>query len=324
MSSSIGIDIEKAANLLKAGELVAIPTETVYGLAGNALNEKAVTKIFEAKNRPAFNPLILHFANVEQLKQLGLALPPLAEKLAARFSPGPLTFVIPTSEAIPGIVTAGTAAVAVRFPNHPVTIQLLQALAFPLAAPSANPSGYVSPTSASHVANQLGRQVAYILDGGDCTVGLESTIISFLEPEPRLLRHGGVPLEAIEAVIGPLKLPPSGFVDNPIAPGMLARHYATRHPLKLGSLRELVPAALEKLPSNQLIIIGFKEGSGVVPSTHQFILSPEGSLAEAASKLFTALRLADSMDIKLILAEEFPEEGLGRAINDRLRRAANL
>lgn len=322
MSHSMGTDIQKAAALLRAGELVAIPTETVYGLAGNGLSEEAVLKIYQVKNRPQFNPLILHVANYQQLQQLGLELPPAAQKLAARFCPGPLTFVIPASDQIPGIVTAGTPAVAIRFPNHPLTLQLLQELDFPLAAPSANPSGYVSPTTAQHVANQLGNRVAYILDGGDCQVGLESTILSFLEEQPRLLRYGGIPLEAIEAVIGPVALPPEGFVDNPVAPGMLARHYATRHPLHLGNIQSLLQEALTSYLPKQIATISFQQDLPGIPSTNQFILSPSGDLQEAARRLFGTLRLADSMDISIILAERFPDEGLGRAINDRLQRAA--
>lgn len=323
MNSSIGADLEKAANLLRAGELVAIPTETVYGLAANALLDEAVIKIYQVKNRPQFNPLILHFANFQQLKACGLDLPPTALKLAARFSPGPLTYVIPASSSIPGIVTAGTPAVAVRFPNHALTLELLQKLEFPLAAPSANPSGFVSPTRASHVAAQLGESIPYILDGGECSVGVESTIISFLEEQPRLLRFGGIPLEAIEAVIGPVSLPETGYVDNPIAPGMLARHYATRHPLQIGRLPDLLPAALEQYPPNEIVSISFTELLSDIPTTNQFILSPNGHLPEAARRLFAALRLADEMNISLILAAEFPEEGLGRAINDRLRRASS-
>lgn len=322
MDSTIGKDLKKAADLLKRDELVAIPTETVYGLAGNGLSEAAILKIYQVKNRPQFNPLILHFANYHQIKQAGLELPPKAQELAAKFSPGPLTYVIPTSTQIPSLITAGTPAVAIRFPNHPLTLELLQTLDFPLAAPSANPSGYVSPTNADHVAAQLGNKVSYILDGGDCQVGLESTIISFLEEKPRLLRYGGIALESIEAIIGPVSLPQEGYVDNPVAPGMLARHYSTRHPLQLGNLNELVPNALKEFAPGKIATISFMDFFAGVPSTHQFVLSPEGSLPEAASRLFGALRLADEMNIELILAEKFPEEGLGRAINDRLKRAS--
>ncbi|MBL7769860.1 MAG: threonylcarbamoyl-AMP synthase [Flavipsychrobacter sp.] len=322
MSNSIGSDIQRAADCLRAGDLVAIPTETVYGLAGNGLSEEAVLKIYQVKNRPQFNPLILHFANYQQLKQLNLELPPKAQALAARFSPGPLTYVIPASSQIPAIVTAGTPAVAIRFPNHPLTLELLQQLEFPLAAPSANPSGYVSPTTAAHVANQLGDKVSYILDGGDCQVGLESTILSFLEEQPRLLRYGGISLEAIEAVIGPVALPPEGYIDNPVAPGMLARHYATRHPLKFGKIADLTVEALKNYAPHQIATISFQQEIPGIPDTNQFILSSNGELPEAARRLFSALRLADSMNIAVILAERFPDEGLGRAINDRLLRAA--
>ncbi|ULQ57212.1 threonylcarbamoyl-AMP synthase [Flavihumibacter rivuli] len=318
MAMNIGKDVKLAAQNLRKGELVGIPTETVYGLAGNALSEDAVLKIYAAKNRPQFNPLILHIAHIDQLNKLGLSLPFKAMELAARFSPGPITFLVPKSEKIPDIVTAGTPAVAIRIPDHPLTLELLREIDFPLAAPSANPSGYVSPTTALHVFEQLGDMVSYILDGGECRVGLESTIISFLGEEPELLRYGGAPLEAIEAVIGPVKLPEKGYSDNPVAPGMLARHYATAHPLLLGNMNSL----LEQHQGKRLATISFREEAKGIPATHQFILSPSGSLEEAAKRLFAAMRMADSMDIDLIIAERFPEQGLGKAINDRLNRAS--
>ncbi len=318
----MGTDIQKAADILRKGGLVAIPTETVYGLAANGLNPAAVVKIYEVKQRPQFNPLILHFASAAQLPALGLHLPPAAQALAAQFSPGPISFVIPASDQIPGIVTAGTPAVAVRFPDHPLTRALLRELDFPLAAPSANPSGRVSPTTAGHVAEQLGDQVDYILDGGPCSVGLESTILSFLEEKPRLLRYGGISLEAIEACIGKVELPVAGYVDNPVSPGQLARHYATRHPLLLGNAQELLQTALDKTPPNRIATISLQDEFPQIPTTHQFQLSAGGHLNEAASRLFAAMRLADEMNIDLIIAQRFPDEGLGRAINDRLQRAA--
>ncbi|WP_205410066.1 L-threonylcarbamoyladenylate synthase [Flavihumibacter solisilvae] len=322
MMTTIGTDIRMAAELLNAGNLVAIPTETVYGLAANALDESAVVRIYSVKNRPQFNPLILHVANIGQLEKLQLRLPAAAQQLAERFSPGPLTYVIPTSPLIPGIVTAGTPAVAIRIPQHPLTLELLRQLDFPLAAPSANPSGYVSPTTAQHVAEQLAGKVSYILDGGTCEVGLESTIISFLEEKPRLLRFGGMPVEAIEAVIGKVDLPESGFVDNPVAPGMLARHYATRHPLLLGDAADLVSRARSQNPGTRIATISLSRTFNAIPATHQFILAEDGNLEEAARKLFHAMRLADTMDIDLIIADKFPDSGLGKAINDRLRRAS--
>ncbi|GAO43467.1 L-threonylcarbamoyladenylate synthase [Flavihumibacter petaseus] len=319
----MGTDIEKAAALLREGALVAIPTETVYGLAANALNEAAVVKIYQAKQRPQFNPLILHVADAAQLDALNLSLPAAATRLYEQFSPGPLTYVIPSSSKIPGIITAGTPAVAVRIPQHPLTLRLLKTLDFPLAAPSANPSGRVSPTTAAHVAEQLGDKVAYILDGGPCRIGVESTIISFLEDQPRLLRYGGVAVEAIEKLIGPVARPEKGYVDNPVAPGQLARHYATRHPLQLGNAATLIREALRSDPIPRIASISLNSIFPELPDAYQFRLSASGSLEEAASRLFAAMRLADDMDIDLIIADRFPEEGLGLAINDRLQRAAN-
>jgi L-threonylcarbamoyladenylate synthase len=314
----LGQDIAQAATFLRAGELVAIPTETVYGLAANAFDAMAVAKIYEAKKRPQFNPLIIHTDSLEKLQSFGIHLPSSALRLAAHFSPGPLTYVVPTSNIIPDIVTAGTNAVAVRIPNHALTLSLLAQLDFPLAAPSANPSGFVSPTTAQHVAAQLGNEVAYILDGGAASVGVESTIISFLEPKAEILRFGGLALEDIETQIGEVKIPSKGFSDNPVAPGMLARHYATRHPILLGNVSE----RLKPYAPNDVAVISFRQKYDQIPDNQSFALSPKGNLAEAASQLFATMRQADALDIKVILAEIFPDEGLGRAINDRLKRAA--
>ncbi|HPZ87484.1 MAG TPA: L-threonylcarbamoyladenylate synthase [Flavihumibacter sp.] len=320
----MGTDLDLAAEKLAAGELVAIPTETVYGLAANGLDPLAVAKIYAVKNRPQFNPLILHFANLAQIEKLGLHFPPKALALARVFSPGPLTYVIPANENIPDIVTAGTGAVAVRIPNHALTLQLLERLPFPLAAPSANISGSVSPTSAQHVEAQLKDKIAYILDGGPSEVGLESTILSFLHNEPQLLRYGGISIEQIESVIGEVKKPDGGFVDNPVAPGQLARHYATRHPLELGDAAALISAAHNRDPIPRIASISLNRSFDALPSAYQFQLTPEGKLDEAASRLFAAMRQADDMDIDLIIADRFPDEGLGIAINDRLSRAATL
>lgn len=318
MIANIGIDIKYAKNLLQNGELVAIPTETVYGLAANAFNPKAVTKIYEVKNRPSFNPLIIHTNSIDKLNDWGLTLPEKAFQLANIFSPGPLTFVIPKSDKIPDIITAGTKAVAVRIPNHTLTLSLLEDLDFPLAAPSANPSTFVSPTTALHVAQQLGDKIPYILDGGASKVGLESTILSFLDETPKVLRFGGLALEAIEEIIGKVQLPEQGFSDNPVAPGMLARHYATRHPIILGNPEQ----SFSKFDFNEIAIISLSKKYELVPDNQQFILSTNGDLAEAATNLFAAMRKANELKIKVILAEVFPNIGLGRAINDRLKRAA--
>lgn len=314
----VGTDISLAATYLMNGDLVAIPTETVYGLAANAFNVEAVTAIYKAKNRPQFNPLILHTHSIEQLENWGLVIPEKMKQLAVHFSPGPLTYIIPKSAIIPDIVTAGTDAVAVRIPNHPLTLELLRAFDFPLAAPSANPSGFVSPTNAWHVNEQLGDKVSYILNGGDCSVGVESTILSFLEDTPAILRYGGLAVEDIEAVIGKVALPSEGFVDNPVAPGQLARHYATRHKLIVGNpLKYLNYYAPERIG-----VLSFSSVYTEIPIRNQLVLSVDHNIDEAAQQLFAAMRTIDTFDIDIIIAELFPEEGLGRAINDRLKRAS--
>jgi L-threonylcarbamoyladenylate synthase len=319
----VGTDLQTAISFLQQGQLVAIPTETVYGLAANAFNPDAVAQIFAVKNRPSFNPLIIHTNSLTRLNDWGLQLPQKMLLLAEHFSPGPLTYVIPKSHLIPDIVTAGTPAVAVRIPNHPLTLELLSKLDFPLAAPSANPSGYVSPTTAQHVNQQLGNTLPYILDGGACEVGVESTIISFLNDTPTLLRYGGITLEQLEKVIGKIIDKPGEagdeiLTDNPVAPGQLARHYATKHVLIHGDPKK----NFDQFNPQKTAIISFKTNYTQVPQNLQFVLSPQGNLTEAAQKLFAAMRMVDELDVDVILAEKFPDEGLGKAINDRLKRAS--
>lgn len=316
----VGTDLNIAIKFLQQGELVAIPTETVYGLAANAFDEKAVVKIYHVKNRPQFNPVIIHTDSIEKLKKWGLQLPEKMLMLASKFSPGPLTYVIPKSDRIPDIITAGTDAVAVRIPNHPLTLELLGRLDFPLAAPSANPSGFVSPTNAFHVHEQLGDKIKYILDGGECKVGLESTIISFLDEIPTILRFGGLSLEKIEEVIGKVNTvyTSRGAETKPVAPGMLSRHYATQHKLVFGD----IDSHLHYFKHDRIGIISFYKKYEFIDDEKQFTLSRDKNLDEAARKLFSAMRDIDKLDIDVILAEKFPDEGLGRAINDRLKRAS--
>lgn len=316
-ASLIGKDIEKAIALLRADELVAIPTETVYGLAGNAFSDVAVAKIFAAKNRPSFDPLIVHTGRYERISELVLDIPAPARKLAAAFMPGPLTLLLPRRERIPDIVTAGSPIVAVRVPDHPLTLQLLEALDFPLAAPSANPFGYISPTRAEHVVQQLGDRIAYILDGGPCTVGVESTIVGFPEGQPTVFRKGGISVEDIEAQIGPVQVREHS-TSNPHAPGMLKSHYAPGVPVLLGDIPEL----LEQHAGKHIGLLTFQDRYKEVPEERQVVLSPGGDLTEAARHLFSGLRYLDQLPLDLIIAETVPEQGLGRAINDRLRRAA--
>lgn len=311
----IGSNIDHAASLLRAGELVAIPTETVYGLAAHALQEDAILKIFAAKNRPHFNPLIAHVDSWEKAQQFIQGFPPLAKSLADAFWPGPLTMLLPRAAHIPDLLTAGSPLIAIRVPAHPLAQALLARLDFPLAAPSANPSGYISPTQPAHVAAQLGDKVSYILDGGPTDVGIESTIIGFNEKgEGMLYRLGGLSLEAIEKVSGPLHMLPK-IQDQPSSPGQLKSHYAPRTPLVMNSSPELQPDL------QQIGAIRFKQALPTIPISQQIVLSENGDVAEAAKKLFAALRDLDSRGYDLILAERFPEIGLGRAINDRLERA---
>lgn len=321
MQTTIGTDINYAVELLQKGELVAIPTETVYGLAGNALNEEAVLKIFNAKNRPQFNPLIIHLASVGLLKNYVTHIPAKAKILADKFLPGPLTFLLPKKNIIPDLVTAGSDKVAIRIPNHPLTRELLGKLNFPLAAPSANPFGYVSPTSAQHVYDGLNGKISYILDGGECTVGLESTIIRFDENENVIVhRVGGVALEEIEKILGEKVKLQTQAHEMPDAPGQLKSHYATHTPLIVGDADSLIKQHLE----NKIAVISFKNSYNSKDIIQQYILSPSGNLDEAAKNLFKTLREVDTINADIIIAEKFPDERLGRAINDRLNRAQHI
>lgn len=293
--------------------IVAIPTETVYGLAANAFDESAVLKVFEAKQRPSFDPLIVHVGSLGDACSVVRELPPGAEALMHAFWPGPLTLVLPKRAEVPDVVTSGLDTVGVRMPAHPLTRALLARLGFPLAAPSANPFGYVSPTTAQHVAEQLGERIPYILDGGPCAVGVESTILGWEDGRWVLYRPGGIALEDIEAVIGSVAQAVKQVL--PAAPGMLESHYAPRKPVHVGD----IDALLRRFAGRRIGIISFRQEH---PGHRCEVLSERGDLAEAARNLFAVLRDLDASECAVILAERFPDEGLGRAINDRLRRAA--
>ncbi|MDH5397497.1 MAG: L-threonylcarbamoyladenylate synthase [Cyclobacteriaceae bacterium] len=314
----IGGDIHYAADLLKKGEVVAIPTETVYGLAANAHDSMAVTHIFKIKERPFFDPLIVHTWSIETAARYVLDFPDVAMKLARAFWPGPLTLILPKKDLIPDIVTSGLDTVGLRIPDHPLTLALLKLTDLPLAAPSANPFGYVSPTTPRHVADQLSGKIDYILDGGPCRVGLESTIVGFEEDIPIVYRLGGITVEKIEKVIGKVVIR-SHSTSNPKAPGMLKSHYAPKVPLLFGDISELLPQHSGK----KVALLTFREMSGLA-GVKNIALSPAGNLEEAAQNLFRVLRSFDHADIDLVLAAPFPDHGLGRAINDKLRRAAAL
>lgn len=311
--ATIGTDIARAARLLRAGDIVAMPTETVYGLAANALDEAAVLRIFQAKERPSFDPLIVHVRDRAQVAELVTELPPGAEALMEAFWPGPLTLVLPKRNVVPDIVTSGLDTVGIRMPAHPLALDLLRAVDLPLAAPSANPFGYVSPTTAQHVADRLGARIPYILDGGPSTIGVESTILGREQDRWTLYRPGGLAVEAIEQVIG--RVDAAGSHVLPVAPGMLESHYAPSKPLHVGRVEE----ESARYAPERTAVISFTRHYTVGQCRR---LSPNGDLAEAARHLFAVLRELDASDVDVILAEEFPDEGLGRAINDRLRRAS--
>ncbi len=317
--AEIGQNIELAANYLKEGKLVAVPTETVYGLAGNALNPEAVASIFETKNRPNFDPLIIHVSGIGQVEKYTKDFPKTLQKLAEKFWPGPLTLLLPRKDIIPDLVTSGLDRVAVRVPDHPSALALLKSLDLPLAAPSANPFGYISPTTAEHVNAQLGQKIPYILDGGACKVGLESTIVGMEGEEVIVYRIGGLEISEIESIIGEVKIKDHSS-SNPQAPGLLESHYAPRIPFLLGNLNEMIPDFQTRKVDFSVLSFGRKiEG---ISTERQFCLSVNSDLKEAAATLFAAMRQLDECGAKVILAELMPEFGLGRAINDRLKRAA--
>ena len=310
--------IRQAAGIIRAGGIVAFPTETVYGLGANGYNPLAVARIFEVKRRPSFDPLILHVADPADVRKLVKEIPSSAKKLIERFWPGPVTVVLLKEENIPDIVTAGLPSIAVRMPDHPMALSLIKESKCPIAAPSANPFGYLSPTTAEHVREQLGDQVDLILDGGPCTVGVESTIVSFLDGKPRLLRPGGVSLEEIESAIGEVEIRPVKE-DRPSAPGMLSRHYAPRTPIVL----DWSEKSLDSYKGRRIGLLAFRKPGTSLNFNRIEVLSKKGDLREAAANLFTAIRRLDDLKLDLILAESVPEVELGRAIMDRLRRATS-
>lgn len=325
MSVEVGVDapfisestlgsIRDAARTIREGGVVAFPTETVYGMGANALDPRAVARVFELKGRPLFDPIIVHVPGLHAAKALTSSFPGKALRLAEQFWPGPLTLVLEKAPCIPDIVTAGLPRVGLRVPEHPIAIALLREAKVPIAAPSANPFGQVSPTTAQHVEKAFGRAIQ-VLDGGSCPCGLESTVVLVTDDDqaPMLLRPGGIPLEALQEVVG--KVQPGGaeHAINPPAPGMLARHYATSIPLFLDPT---------DLPFQRIGWIGM--GHPSVPSRYHAVesLSEQGDLGEAAANLFRALHRLDEQGLEAIWAQTVPDTGIGLAINDRLRRAS--
>ena len=322
-------DLKKAAAALADGFLVAFPTETVYGLGADAFNLSALARVFEAKNRPRFDPLIIHIAESAHLFRIAdtSLLSEAAKKrlsiLSERLWPGPLTLILPKKAEVPDLATAGLATAAIRFPSNPVAQKLIRLSAKAIAAPSANPFGCLSPTSARHVEAQLGEKVDFIVDGGKTTIGLESTVLDLCRDKPAILRPGGTSRETIEALIGPVEFS-SGLSHETaestagrLSPGQLKSHYAPRTPLILYPLGALLPDA----PGEGRLYFTSPGKENAAPAGRTRILSKTGDLCEAAANLFEMLHELDSLGLRLIRAEEAPGSGLGEAINDRLRRA---
>lgn len=314
-------DIRAAAQALRDGELVAFPTETVYGLGANALNPVAVAKIFEIKERPRFDPLIVHVADVSQADEVVESIPKIAKSLMEKFWPGPLSFVLKKLKCVPDIVTAGLPGVAIRCPSHDVARSLIRAAGLPIAAPSANRFGMVSPTTGSHVMESFGDRLPFVLDDGPCRIGVESTVISFMDSHdglPELLRHGGVTQEQIESVTGSINTH-MHEESTPTSPGQLSRHYSPATPLLFSNDDSLTEM---KNGKSKIGLLGFQSASPSADFVAIEILSKKGDYREAAANLFAAMRRLDALDLDLIVVEPIPEIDLGRAIMDRLRRAA--
>ena len=310
-------NIALARDVLVQDGIVAIPTETVYGLAGNAFSETAVKQIFGLKKRPFFNPLILHIKSMECLPSVAREIPEAAFKLASSFWPGALTLVLKKQAHISDLVTSGMDTVAVRVPNHPVALKLLEQLDFPLAAPSANPFGSISPTTAQHVHHYFEETLSIILDGGACEKGIESTIIGFENDEPVLYRHGAVSIEEIEMVVGKIKIITEKS-DKPKAPGMLSRHYA---PNTETHLVTNISESIHSFSDKKIGLLLFKENSQTQDWLFQEVLSTTGDFDEAARNVYAALHRLDLSDVDVILVEKLPDIGIGKSINDRLKRA---
>jgi L-threonylcarbamoyladenylate synthase len=310
-------NISDAIKELNKGNIIGLPTETVYGLAGNALNEEAIKKIFNLKKRPFYNPLIVHIKSIDYLHEIATDIPDIALKLANVFWPGPLTLILNKKAIVPDIVTGGKDTVAVRVPNHPIALSLLQEIDFPLAAPSANPFGSISPTNANHVYSYFKETLPIILDGDVSKSGIESTIVGFDKEDVIIYRFGSLSREAIVEVVGEVKVLNEDN-ESPIAPGMLSRHYA---PEKDTFVTFDIIKFLSEATSKKIGLLSFNEEIEHPSIIHQEILSKRGNLEEAATNFYAALHRLDKSNIDIIVASYFPHEGIGIALNDKLKRA---
>jgi len=314
----ISTNLDKAIELLLNDEVIGFPTETVYGLAGNAFSEKAIRSIFQLKKRPFHNPLIIHIGHILQLEEISTEIPIKAKALSEEFWPGPLTILLKKSKNVSDSVTAGQATVAVRMPNHPLALNLLQRLNFPLVAPSANPYQSISPTSAIHVDRYFGNEGIFTLDGGESTNGLESTIVGFENDKVIVYRLGAIPLEELERTVGSVQMNEAKQIGI-VSPGMATKHYAPKTPL---ILTDALKERIEQFDMKNTAVICFDKLPNANTLGGSIIYSFQGHMRNAAKSLYALLHDLDERGLDCILIEKFPNHGLGRTINDRLKRAA--
>lgn len=314
----ITTNTEKAKEVLENDGIIGFPTETVYGLAGNAFSEKAIRSIFQLKKRPLDNPLIVHVSSVDKIDFIAENMSNKARQLADKFWPGPLTLLLKKSDKISDLVTAGQETVAVRIPNHPTALKLLESLDFPLVAPSANPYQSISPTSAKHVADYFENELALVLDGGSCEKGLESTIVGFQEEDVVIYRLGSIPLEEIEACVGKVKMNAGHELKSP---GMAKKHYSPKTPLIVS---KNIEQAIQRLDNQKRGIVCFDQLPNIQEMENTILFSFHGDLNFAASRLYSLLHELDDQELDILIFEEFPNIGLGKTINDRIKRASEL
>ncbi len=314
----ITTNTDKAKQVLENDGIIGFPTETVYGLAGNALSEKAIRSIFQLKNRPLDNPLIVHVSSLDKIEFITENMPNKAHQLADKFWPGPLTLLLKKSDKISDLVTAGQETVAVRIPNHPIALKLLESLDFPLVAPSANPYQSISPTSAKHVADYFENELTLVLDGGFCEKGLESTIVGFEDDDVVIYRLGSIPLEDIEACVGKVKMNTGHDLKSP---GMAKKHYSPKTPL---IVTKNIEEVLQRLDNRKRSIVCFDQLPNVQEMENTIFYSFHGDLDFAASRLYSLLHELDDQNLDILIFEEFPNIGLGKTINDRIKRASEL
>jgi len=313
----VGKSINESIRNLKKGEIVGIPTETVYGLGVNALDQKAVSKVFKLKKRPYYDPLICHTDSIEKVKMFVKTFPKKAEILAKNFWPGPLTILLEKKNIIPDITTSKLKLVGFRIPDNKLTLSILKKIDFPVAAPSANPFGYISPTSPNHILNMFNNEISYVLDGGGCNIGIESTIVGFENKKTLVYRVGGITIEKLEKIIGKVEIFKKN-INLPKSSGMLKNHYSPKKDLIVGDIQSLI----KKFFNKKIGILSFNKYYNDVDLKNQIILSKNLNLEQASRNLYKSLHLLDNMNIDVILTSLLPNYGIGKSINDRIIKAS--